>query len=37
MLGPAEVRVLLTRPRVLGLAGVMDVAAVLGGAADVLE
>jgi adenine deaminase len=37
VLGPAEVRALLTRPRVLGLAEVMDVPAVLGGADDVLE
>ena len=31
MLGPEEVRALLSRPRVLGLAEVMDIAAVLGG------
>jgi adenine deaminase len=37
VLGPAEVRALLTRPRVLGLAEVMDVPAVLGGAPDLLE
>ena len=37
VLGPAEVRELLARPRVLGLAEVMDIPAVLGGRADVLE
>jgi adenine deaminase len=36
MLGPAEVCALLTRPRVVGLAEVMDVPAVLGGAPDLL-
>jgi adenine deaminase len=36
VLGPSEVRGLLTRPRVLGLAEVMDVPALLGGAADIL-
>ncbi len=36
-LGPAEVRELLSRPRVLGLAEVMDVPAVLGGEPTVLE
>jgi len=37
ILGPAEVVTLLSRPRVLGLAEVMDVPAVLAGRADVLE
>src|SRR5579864_1832150 len=37
VLGPAEVRALLTRPSVLGLAEMMDVAAVLEGDACVLE
>jgi adenine deaminase len=37
VLGPAEVRALLTRPRVIGLAEVMDVSAVLDGAPDILE
>ena len=37
VLGPAEVRELLTRPRVLGLAEVMDVPAVLAGDPGVLE
>jgi len=37
VLGPPEVRTLLTRPRVLGLAEVMDVPAVLQGAPGVLE
>jgi adenine deaminase len=37
MLGPAEVRALLERPHVLGLAEVMDVPAVLGGQDDVME
>src|SRR5579871_1447484 len=37
MLGPNEVRQLLERPRVLGLAEVMDIPAVLGGADDVLH
>ncbi len=36
-LGPAEVRELLGRPRVLGLAEVMDIPALLGAAPDVLE
>ncbi len=36
VLGPAEVAELLRRPRVLGLAEVMDVPAVLGAEADVL-
>jgi adenine deaminase len=36
-LGPAEVRALLARPRVLGLAEVMDIPALLGGEHDVLE
>src|SRR5439155_18590138 len=37
ILGPPEVRELLRRPRVLGLAEVMDIPAVLAGAADVLQ
>ena len=37
VLGPPEVRALLTRPRVLGLAEVMDVSAVLDGDPRVLE
>ena len=37
VLGPAEVRALLDHPRVLGLAEVMDIPAVLGGDHDVLE
>ena len=37
VLGPAEVSTLLSRPRVLGLAEVMDVPAVLAGEAGVLE
>lgn len=37
VLGPDEVHALLTRPRVLGLAEVMDFPAVLEGEADVLE
>ena len=37
VLGPPEVRALLTRPRVLGLAEVMDVPAVLAGDPGVLE
>jgi adenine deaminase len=37
VLGPTEVRALLTRPRVLGLAEVMDIPAVLGGVEDTLE
>jgi adenine deaminase len=37
VLGPAEVRELLTRPRVLGLAEVMDIPAVLNGERDMLE
>lgn len=37
VLGPAEVRDLLARPRVLGLAEMMDVPAVLAGHADVLD
>jgi adenine deaminase len=36
-LGPAEVRELLARPRVLGLAEVMDIPALLGAEHDVLE
>jgi adenine deaminase len=36
VLGPAEVATLLARPRVLGLAEVMDVPAVLGGEPEVL-
>jgi adenine deaminase len=36
-LGPGEVRTLLSRPRVLGLAEVMDIPAVLAGGQDVLE
>jgi adenine deaminase len=36
-LGPSEVKTLLSRPRVLGLAEVMDIPAVLAGGADVLE
>ncbi len=37
VLGPAEVSALLSLPRVLGLAEVMDVPAVLAGEADVIE
>src|SRR5262249_50975692 len=37
VLGSVEVHTLLTRPRVLGLAEVMDVPAVLGAEHDVLE
>ena len=37
VLGPPEVRALLTRPRVLGLAEVMDVPAVLAGDPGILE
>ena len=37
VIGPAEVRELLRRDRVLGLAEVMDVPATLAGARDVLE
>lgn len=37
VLGPAEVKTLLSRPRVLGLAEVMDIPAVLAGGHDVLE
>ena len=37
VLGPGEVRTLLSRPHVLGLAEVMDVPAVLDGESDVLE
>jgi adenine deaminase len=36
-LGPGEVKTLLSRPRVLGLAEVMDIPAVLAGGQDVLE
>jgi adenine deaminase len=36
-LGPREVKTLLSRPRVLGLAEVMDIPAVLAGGQDVLE
>jgi adenine deaminase len=36
-LGPSEVKTLLSRPRVLGLAEVMDIPAVLSGGRDVLE
>jgi adenine deaminase len=36
-LGPAEVKTLLSRAHVLGLAEVMDIPAVLAGAQDVLE
>ena len=36
-LGPTEVSTLLSRPRVLGLAEVMDIPAVLAGGHDVLE
>jgi adenine deaminase len=36
-LGPGEVKTLLSRPRVLGLAEVMDIPAVLAGGTDVLE
>jgi len=37
VLGPPEVRALLTRPRILGLAEVMDVPAVLAGDPGILE
>ena len=37
VLGPMEVRALLSRPHVLGLAEVMDIPGLLGGAHDVLE
>ncbi len=37
VLGPGQVRQLLERPRVLGLAEVMDIPAVLGGEEDVLQ
>lgn len=37
VLGPAEVRTLLAHPRVLGLAELMDVPALLAGATPVLE
>ena len=37
VIGPAEVRELLRRDRVLGLAEVMDVPATLAGAGDILE
>jgi adenine deaminase len=37
VLGPSEVRALLARPRVLGLAEVMDIPALLGAEHDVLE
>ena len=37
VLGPGEVKTLLSRPRVLGLAEVMDIPAVLAGGDDVLE
>jgi adenine deaminase len=37
VLGPAEVRALLARPHVLGLAEVMDIPAVLAGGMDVLQ
>ena len=37
VLGPAEVRELLARPRILGLAEVMDIPALLGAEPDVLE
>ena len=37
VLGPPEVRALLTRPRVLGLAEVMDIPAVLAGDPGILE
>ena len=37
LLGPSEVKTLLSRPRVLGLAEVMDIPAVLAGGEDVLE
>ncbi len=37
VLGPAEVRALLARPRVLGLAEVMDIPALLGAEHDLLE
>jgi adenine deaminase len=37
LLGPSEVHTLLSRPRVLGLAEVMDIPAVLAGGQDVLE
>jgi adenine deaminase len=37
VLGPSEVRALLERPRVLGLAEMMDIAALLGTEHDVLE
>jgi adenine deaminase len=37
VLGPAEVRELLSRPRVVGLAEVMDIPAVLAGDASMLE
>ena len=37
VLGPSEVRELLDRPRVLGLAEVMDIPALLGAEPDVLE
>jgi adenine deaminase len=37
LLGPGEVKTLLSRPRVLGLAEVMDIPAVLAGGQDVLE
>ncbi len=37
LLGPGEVETLLSRPRVLGLAEVMDIPAVLAGGTDVLE
>jgi adenine deaminase len=35
--GPRQIRELLARPRVLGLAEVMDIPAVLGGGAEVFE
>jgi adenine deaminase len=35
--GPRQIRELLTRPRMLGLAEVMDVPAVLGGASEIFE
>jgi adenine deaminase len=37
VLGPADVRQLLERPRILGLAEVMDISAVLSGADDILH
>ena len=37
LLGPSEVKTLLSRPHVLGLAEVMDIPAVLAGGRDVLE